>query len=385
MKVFNVYVSLAGDMELVLGTNTNRTAFLVSSHNLCSASPVLRGMLSADAQQFEQYRQHSPYLAYHTTRRPGDLYKLAIQDDDPTALAVVLFAMHSRMEYIPKTVSFDNLVQLASVCAHYDCAVVLQPWLAVWAGPLKKTVGQAGFEDWLLIAWVFCIEDVFKRLTRKFATEGVGADRFKVVREIEGTRETVSLHPRLPQAIIGTWPLKFSFALTHANEASMYEQRSTAFQQIRETCQNLYNLCEDKTTMKCKHPGRLDQTQCDYIMFASLHQEFKGLHLLNDQPPDIHAQTYLLDLIRNLRRIKTFDMMSGKGPKPYEPHKCSPIEGLSKRLDMILLEIKPLDIRSFFRGGTVVTFDQDSWDQILPTCSLQMPQEAIPSLKQEAA
>ena len=164
----------------------------------------------------------------------------------------------------------------------------------------------------------------------------------------------------------------------------MYEQRSAVFHKIRETCRNLYSKYEDRTTTKCRHRGRLDQTHCDYIMFASLHQEFKDLYLLSDQPPDLYAQTYLPDLIGALRRIKTFDVMSAERERPYEPHKCSPIEDLSKRLDFVLLGIKPLDISSFSCGGTVVTFDQDSWDQILPACG-QMQQDAIPSLKQEAA
>jgi hypothetical protein len=76
-------------------------------------------------------------------------------DFDPTAMAVVLYVIHGRPSGIPEIIAFENLLAIATICDYYDCAAAMSPWDKAWIQPLEKLALEPGYEDWLLVAYVF--------------------------------------------------------------------------------------------------------------------------------------------------------------------------------------------------------------------------------------
>jgi len=186
-----------GDMNLVLETPAINATYLVSSHLLCSASPVFRASLGPHS----QFREAAELQSSHK------LYQMPIGEDlgfDPTAMAVVLCVLHGRASYIPDTIDFENLLEIAIICDYYDCAAAMSPWDKTWMQPLQKLSTESGYEDWLFLAWVFENQEVFEQMTKTFARNGVKTKdgEFGVV--VRG--EVKRMYTHLPECITRTRP-----------------------------------------------------------------------------------------------------------------------------------------------------------------------------------
>jgi hypothetical protein len=114
-------------------------------------------------------------------------YELSLTENYPHALTIVLLALHCRTDMVPVELRFENLLELAIVCDKYDCAGEVLPWVGTWAEywePLKLT---SGYEGWLLIAWVFGIEEGFEELSRKVILESYFDPSDGELRTVGGT------------------------------------------------------------------------------------------------------------------------------------------------------------------------------------------------------
>lgn len=99
-------------------------------------------------------------------------YRLVLEDDNPEALAVILLALHCQNKLVPPTISFQNLLDLAIICDKYDCAAGVSLWTDIWTKEWEKMALDAGYEQWLFIAWTFGVKDVFQNLSKKLIMEG---------------------------------------------------------------------------------------------------------------------------------------------------------------------------------------------------------------------
>jgi len=131
----------------------------------------------------------------------SSLFQLkAAKEHDPTALATVLYLLHGRVEEIPESITFDNLLEIAIICDYYDCAATIRPWDETWMAPHRCLTSKPGYESWLFIAWVFGNQDVFGEMTKYFSRIGVMVDwEFGVI--VAGKVKRLDIH--LPQVIIG--------------------------------------------------------------------------------------------------------------------------------------------------------------------------------------
>lgn len=136
----------SGDLLLIVNQAARQKTFRVSSVAMGLASPVWRAMLSPSGKFKEAHSKNG---------------EVCFPEDDPDAMFTVLSAVHYQFQYIPKTLSSENLLNLGIVCDKYDVTKLMMPWYkSNW---LKYSGYQAGGNS-ILIAWLFHDLETFKRL-----------------------------------------------------------------------------------------------------------------------------------------------------------------------------------------------------------------------------
>lgn len=96
--------------------------------------------------------------------------ELALPDDDPEALLLLMRIAHLQFDAIPKVLAKPDAVRtpgclcyrLAILCDKYDCVGLVTPWLSRWLDGWQPAPSFV-IED-LFICWAFGIKDTFKRL-----------------------------------------------------------------------------------------------------------------------------------------------------------------------------------------------------------------------------
>jgi hypothetical protein len=120
---------------------------------------------------------------------------------DPMVLNIVFYVIHGQVGKIPGNIQFPHLIELARVCEEYQCTSTLLPLCQKWIEQWRWTINERSYEDWLYIAWVFCLDDIFQTLSKKFSTgaflEGAGR-KLVLYDDVE-----VKLCESIPQRIIG--------------------------------------------------------------------------------------------------------------------------------------------------------------------------------------
>ncbi|KAF8244615.1 hypothetical protein K440DRAFT_666017 [Wilcoxina mikolae CBS 423.85] len=104
------YSSPSGDLKVSLQTDAVNTTYLVSSHQLCCASPVFRASLGPSSGFAEAINLRRSQAAA-TSVSDDSLYEMRIGEElgfDPTAMAVVLYVIHARLELVPEFIGFKT-------------------------------------------------------------------------------------------------------------------------------------------------------------------------------------------------------------------------------------------------------------------------------------
>jgi len=272
LTVVQLTICPYGYLKLSLQTSTINATYLVSSHLLCSASPIFRASLGPSSGFVEAIElRRLQEVATATSVSDDSLYNMPIGDDlgfDSTAMAVVLYVIHERTEHIPKTIEFEHLHNIAIICDYYDCAAAMSPWNKAWMLPLEKLVLESGYEDWLFIAYLFGNQELFGKITKAFARNGVQKNgEFSVM--VKGA--VMKMHSHLPEGISRTVSetIKLSTLTNVGIAGDMGLQRVKAGEDFVRVCCNMYDKYSDKRKVKCEH----GQKYCDYIVFAALHME----------------------------------------------------------------------------------------------------------------
>ena len=187
-------IASCGDILLKVSTWEGAVDLKVSSHVLCSASPVFRAMLGPDS-QFKEACE----LRTCSVEKP---YELSLEDDYPHALTVTLLALHGRSDMVPVEITFRNLVELAIVCDKYDCRGGVLPWVDTTAEAWKHRMldQESGYEEWLFVAWVFGIEEGYDELSKGVILESY-IDPYS--RKLKSKGGEVLEELTIPEAVLG--------------------------------------------------------------------------------------------------------------------------------------------------------------------------------------
>jgi hypothetical protein len=197
-------------MEIFLKTNTIHATYTVSSHQLRTGSPVVRDLLGQGS-AFQEHTRYNPDqnldsgLHAHIPIQASHYQLEVAKDFDPTAFAIVLYILHARVQNLPESMDFENLISVISICDYYDCSAQLHPWHGKWVDRWRKYSSSPGYENWLFAAWALREDHIFKTLTKNFAKNG-RPPRCKRMISVEDEQESVALLSKfIPQAIRGMY------------------------------------------------------------------------------------------------------------------------------------------------------------------------------------
>jgi len=163
-------IFLQEQREISSQIKTEIAIYRVSSHQLCSVSPVFAAMLGpqssfAEATALRATRAHST--------KEGSLYRITLEDDNVRAMAIMLNVIHARSSSVPRELNLGCLLQMAIISDKYDCADAMKPWDELWMDPWLSGSDKDRFDERLFISVVFRVHDVFKKLTRKYSRQAI--------------------------------------------------------------------------------------------------------------------------------------------------------------------------------------------------------------------
>ena len=185
---------MIGGGDVILKTE-HGDAYLVGSQVLCAVSPVFRAM----------FGRNSGFSEAINVRRANILgYPPAVinVDDDPFALGLILKVLHHRNDLLPDEITFKQLTSTAEVSNKYEVIRPLKQTIDRLSKQkqLDETVYEDGYEDWILISYIFGYEDIFLRATENVILNG-GMSRGEL--RVGGWFLNKTLSSSTPPAVIG--------------------------------------------------------------------------------------------------------------------------------------------------------------------------------------
>ncbi|KAF8242772.1 hypothetical protein K440DRAFT_664531 [Wilcoxina mikolae CBS 423.85] len=371
-----------GDMEIILETDAVLATYTVSSHTLRANSLYFREYLGPEsefAEFFECVRQIAEPQTVgpkstKTAEEPPttqDRYKfLTNKHHDPTALAAVLRILHAQTEHLPTTVHFPALLQFAVVCEDYKCAAATQPWAKMWMEQWQSYAEKPEMEDWLFISWVFGADNIFQRLTRKFAGVGIIQSGELVIADQCEPKSTRKLGNYVPEEVT----------------AAIIAERKKAGDKILKTCSDVYERYSDNTTTKCLNPCLTPQNfakTCDNFLFGELHMGFKTSKLLVKDfriPDDASIREVVSDIVRlisdtsvNTQTVRIHGIMHNGCDEG--------ILNIARDVQAALDGIMPLSLTAFGRAPMKKCLV--SWKRMLPV-QIARPQNGHAKIEEDA-
>jgi hypothetical protein len=165
----------------------------VSSHAMALASPAWEKFVFPPWSGPKETKD----LEGQYVRTPP-VQQLDFAEDDGEALLTLLRIAHLQFKDIPVTLSYDHLLNLATLVEQYRCISIIRPWLATWLANEESEWKAPGHECWLFIAWTLGRHEVFENLALKMVKE--------IVVDAKGVTFTSSGEPisePLPYGILG--------------------------------------------------------------------------------------------------------------------------------------------------------------------------------------
>lgn len=163
-KVASLILDPWGDVLFILPSqNGERTArFQVNSNSLCLASPVFRAMLGSNS-----HFKEATALEARAKNPASPPVEITLADDDPNALALVLRIIHHQNNSLPKTLSEDQLYEVAIICDKYDLRHALMLWLDQSFPPSIREDGIVKAYKGLFMAYAFARPELFRQLSKQ--------------------------------------------------------------------------------------------------------------------------------------------------------------------------------------------------------------------------
>lgn len=130
-----------GDLVLVVNKSEKQIQFRVSTKVMSLASLVRHIMLDSSDPFKEAQRKNG---------------EVALPEDDPNVLCVLMHVIHLRSRSIPDSLDFDELMNLAILCHKYDVVEFVAPWVvSKWKNVIVSYPNMAGYESSIVLAWIF--------------------------------------------------------------------------------------------------------------------------------------------------------------------------------------------------------------------------------------
>jgi hypothetical protein len=96
--------------------------------------------------------------------------EIPLPEDDSNLFEVLLNILHYRHRAVPETIALREFVKFAILVDKYQISLeTIEIHTTRWMAALKPGIPddiEAGVEDWICIAWVFRLSDVFRDMTR---------------------------------------------------------------------------------------------------------------------------------------------------------------------------------------------------------------------------
>lgn len=127
---------------------------------------------------------------------------LDLTEDDGDSALLLLRIAHLQFRKVPFFLSFNSLLNVATLCDYYNCVDLVRPWLDYWLRDSVASSRKPGQEEWLFIAWAFGRVEIFKTLASKMVLEVMTNDKQECL-TLQGKIFAIPL----PYGIVGGLPL----------------------------------------------------------------------------------------------------------------------------------------------------------------------------------
>ncbi|KAF8544185.1 hypothetical protein BDD12DRAFT_101830 [Trichophaea hybrida] len=180
-----------GDIVIQVKSPSGAKYWWVASQILWTTSRVFRAMFGPNSNFQEAVKiRRSRILGFPPALVP-------LEDDDPTALELVLATLHHRNDLLPDKIPFEQLVNIAAIVDKYELQCVLGSKLSkLWEPPPTGVRDN----DWLFVSYVFGYATIFAELSKDLIIRGaLDTDGALVFGEGESTH---SLSEFTPESVI---------------------------------------------------------------------------------------------------------------------------------------------------------------------------------------
>ncbi|KAI9883648.1 MAG: hypothetical protein M1823_004580 [Watsoniomyces obsoletus] len=172
-----IIIAQMGDTILEFGFPP-RFKFRVSSSSLRQAStffeyalkPYRQDQMDADSQPpagLEHDLDHTEFVRSNNT----SLMTLRLKLNSHItleAMTTLLYAAHMRIDRVPRRISFQEFADIAYVCYKYRCTTPVEIFVeCFWLEQSYDKQNAEGYEDFLFISYVFGLDRMFHRQSRK--------------------------------------------------------------------------------------------------------------------------------------------------------------------------------------------------------------------------
>ena len=158
----------------------------VSSKHLTLASPVFKAMFQIEFKEGQQLSSHG-----HV--------ELALPEDNPMALLVLLNLIHGKFRVVPRKLSLWMLTKLAILVDKYEILESTELLLNLWFEEFESNTASSITDDLLplmCVSWVFKRSSIFKEVTQRAQLES------KDILEVETLPVPGSILSMVPNSIV---------------------------------------------------------------------------------------------------------------------------------------------------------------------------------------
>ncbi|KAA8898264.1 hypothetical protein FN846DRAFT_962707 [Sphaerosporella brunnea] len=317
-------------------------SYLVSSHVLCMTSRVFLKM----------FGRASPYKEAAAVRRAnvlGSSPAVISLEDNGQAFGFILQLLHHRHDLVPQTLDFGVLVRVAAICDKYEFHGALKQTIDKYLDPYKTKVASRGYEDWLLVSYVFGYADLFTKASQSIILTGP----WNYQNESFHTAISSVLSPFTPYTLID----------------KPTEKRKEARDKIRRHVESIQaewsqTLGED-TKQICKIKD--NAKECDALLFGHLVQSdakyclredetwgksLESISALINQIPDLYLPS--MPTKTSVPSKTALDLLCRPGSLSHA--NCSWVPKLKLRTDTCIASIEGLQLSDFpSSGGKIST------------------------------
>ncbi|KAK4139067.1 uncharacterized protein C8A04DRAFT_16192 [Dichotomopilus funicola] len=255
------------------------STFRLSSRHLILASTVFEAALKGGWQEGNGSNN-------------GDLH-ISVRGFHPKALEIVLDAIHGQYRWIPKTISLETLLGVATIVHHYGVHEPLQLLAPIWIDHLSEHLPQNMESEklvlqWILILWVFNDAGRFTQVTQVAMRYAIGELKNKA---------SMPIPPQILDAI-------------NQRRKEMIEKIFVNFHALKDDLIDNAKGCS---------------IACSTLQLGVLVRTMSMLMLFNDTSEDCFSFYYAADIIQTIEFIK-WPYFCEKGEERYarsrEVHVC---------------------------------------------------------------